>query len=176
MSGRDHLRLVTGWLTDLANVSAGQAPLADAKTKIAAMASLLAEEFPAGAFTRQSMMAVARACKFFPSYGELCAVLSPWWLERRPPLLAISRDTSTEQQQRNELERAETWRRITPEEVRAKIRAVRDDAKFQPILGHFLGTAIRLHAPQHLGLLPPEWLDAPPTEPAKVVELRKPPA
>jgi hypothetical protein len=174
MSRQGHLHAVTSWLNDLANLTAGQQPLTDSKPKIAAMAMALAEEFPAGAFTRSSLVAVARACKFFPSYSETCDVLSPWWRERRPAPLAISRDTSTEQQQREEQERSDSWRDITDEQVRAKIRALHGHPKRQE-LGHFLAIALKRNVPGKLGLLPPEWLDAP-VEPAKVVELRKPPA
>jgi hypothetical protein len=176
VSNRDHLRLVTSWLSDLANLTAGTAPLADAKTKITAIASMLAEDFPAGAFTRQSLNVVARACKFFPSYSELCTTLGAWWIEHRPPPSqpAISQDDKRAKEEREERERSDSWRDVTPEQVRAKIRGIREGFKPE-VYGHFLGTAVRLHAPQHLGLVPPEWLDEAPTQSAEVIELRRPP-
>jgi hypothetical protein len=88
-TARRNLHNVTGWLSDLANLSAATTPLADAKVKIASMAAALVEEYPPAAFTRQSLLAVARQCKFFPSYGELCAALTPWWNENRPVLPAL---------------------------------------------------------------------------------------
>jgi hypothetical protein len=175
VSNRDHLRQVTGWLSDLANLTAGTAPLVDAKTKIAAIASMLAEDFPAGAFTRQSLNVVARACKFFPSYSELCSTLGPWWIEHRPPpsQVAISQDDKRAKEEREEQERSDSWRDITDEQVRAKIRALHGHPKRQE-LGHFLAIAVKRNAPAKLGMLPPEWLDAP-TEPAKVIAMRRPP-
>ncbi len=175
MSNREHLRLVTSWLSDLANLTAGTAPLADAKTKVAAIAGMLAEDFPAGAFTRQSLNVVARACKFFPSYSELCSTLGAWWIEHRPPpsQLAISQDDQRAKDEREEQERSDSWRNITDEAIRAKIRALHGHPKRQE-LGHFLAIALKRNVPAKLGLLPPEWLDAPPTQSAEVIELRKP--
>jgi hypothetical protein len=175
VSNREHLRLVTSWLSDLANLTAGTAPLADAKTKVAAIAGMLAEDFPAGAFTRQSLAVVARTCKFFPSYAELCDTLSPWWLQHRPPPRQplLGTDNDNERQAREEQERSDSWRNITDEAIRAKIRSLHGHPKRQE-LGHFLAIAVKRNAPAKLGMLPPEWLDAP-TEPAKVIELRRPP-
>ena len=169
---RDHLRVATSWLNDLANLTAGPTPLADSKPKIATMAAALAEDFPAAAFTRQSLVVVARAAKFFPSYSEICAILSPWWKERRPKPIAIASDQPAAVRQREiEREARESWQNITPEQVRSKIRAVRDG--WQPrTYGSFLASALRKHAPQHLGMLPPEWL-VEHTEPADVVALRR---
>lgn len=81
--------LVGGWLTDLANLAAGGTPVHDAKAKIAAMAAVISEDFPPQAFTRQSLIAVSRKCKFFPSYSELHEALDAWWKEwgAKPPAL-----------------------------------------------------------------------------------------
>jgi len=87
---RDTLHAISGWLYELANLTAGSAPLNDAKAKVASIATALADDFPADAFSRQSLIAVARECKFFPSYAELVAVLSPWWREHRPTPTAIA--------------------------------------------------------------------------------------
>jgi hypothetical protein len=88
-TARRNLHNVTGWLSDLANLSAGTTPLADAKVKIASLATALVEIYPPAAFTRQSLLAVAKNCKFFPSFAELCAALTPWWNENRPVLPAL---------------------------------------------------------------------------------------
>jgi hypothetical protein len=88
-SARRDLHNVTGWLSDLANLSAGTTPLADAKIKIASLATALVEIYPPAAFTRQSLLAVAKNCKFFPSFAELCAALTPWWNDNRPVLPAL---------------------------------------------------------------------------------------
>lgn len=168
---RQHLRAATEWLNDLANLTAGPTPLADSKPKIATLAAALAEDYPAAAFNRQSLVVVAKASKFFPTYSEICAILSPWWKERRPKPIAIASDQPAAVRQREiEREARESWQNITPEQVRAKIRTIR--AGWQPrTYGPFLASALRKHAPQHLGLLPPEWL-VEHLEPADVVALR----
>jgi len=85
MSSAQHLRVVTGWLSDLANLTAGTAPLADAKTKIGGLASMLADDFPdPRAFSRESVRAVAEESNFFPAYGPLKRLLSAWWDKNRP--------------------------------------------------------------------------------------------
>jgi hypothetical protein len=175
MNQRDRLHNVTSWLNDLANLTAGQAPLADSKAKVATMAAALNEEFPITAFTRQSLLVVARGCKFFPGYAEICAILSPWWLEHRPPpsQLAIGQDDKRAKEEREEQERSDSWRDITDEAIRAQIRALHGHPKRQE-LGHFFAIALKRNAPAKLGLLPPEWLDAPPAQSAEVIELRKP--
>jgi hypothetical protein len=86
---RRDLQNITGWLTDLANLTAGNVPLPDAKTKIATTATALIEDYPPAAFTRESLMHVARQCKFFPSYSELCTHLAAWWRDHRPVLPAL---------------------------------------------------------------------------------------
>jgi len=80
---------IGSWLTDLANLSAGGAPISDARAKIAAMTAAISEDFPHQAFNRQSLMAVSRKCKFFPSYAELHEALSAWVGENRPRPLSL---------------------------------------------------------------------------------------
>jgi hypothetical protein len=77
-------QIVAGWLSDLAGLCAGaQIPMADAKARLAAYTSLLAEDFSPTMFCRESLAYVARQCKFFPSYGEVSGYLSQWWKEGR---------------------------------------------------------------------------------------------
>lgn len=90
MSDPGTLRHVTAWLADLANLTVGNAPLADSKTKIAALASVLADDYPAAAYNRQSLTHVAGACRFFPSYAEICQHLGGWWMAHRPPQTTIA--------------------------------------------------------------------------------------
>ena len=175
MTRRDQLHTVSSWLNDLNDLTAGARPLADSKPKVAALASALSEEFPAGAFSRQSLMAVARAYKFFPSYAEICDTLSPWWKDHRPTPIAIETDQSSSVKQR-ELERRnrEEWEGVTAAQVRGHIR---DLASFSPTdmaIAHrgILAHGLAKNAPQHLGLLPPEWLQGV-TEPAERAKLRE---
>jgi hypothetical protein len=175
MTRRDHLHAVSSWLNDLNELTAGSKPLADSKPKIASLAAALGEEFPPGAFTRQSLLVVARANKFFPSYAEICELLSPWWKDRRPTPIAIETDQSSSVKQR-ELERRnrEEWEGVTAAQVRGHIR---DLASFSPTdmaIAHrgILAHGLAKNAPQHLGLLPPEWLQGV-TEPAVRAKIRE---
>ena len=155
---RGHLHAVTSWLNDLNDITAGSKPLADSKPKIAALASILFEEFPPGAFTRQSLIVVGRSCKFFPSLAEICEVLGPWWKDHQPPLIAIAGDQAATVKQREiERETRESWENITPQQIRANVRAL-DGHQWRDAWGNLLAAAIQKHAPHHLGLLPPEWL------------------
>src|SRR5579862_9183115 len=88
-------RKVATWLSDLGNLTAGAAPLADAKAKIGAMTAALSEEFDPSTFNHQSLLFVARRCKFFPTFGEACDALSEW-REQNPRHLAIE-DHSNDQ-------------------------------------------------------------------------------
>ena len=169
---RSHLHVVTSWLNDLNDLTAGSAPLADSKRKITALASALFDEFPPGAFSRQSLLVVSRAYKFFPSYAEICEVLSPWWKDHRPAPVAIAAPDQSAGAKQAERDREvhESWD-MTPEQVRAKIRFVRDG--FMPhLMGPYLAAAFRAHAPHQLALLPPEWLKGEPTEPPERAKLR----
>jgi hypothetical protein len=52
--------------------------------KLAAYVPLLASEFPAAAFTTESLQHVARLChRGFPTYPEIANHLSMWWRENR---------------------------------------------------------------------------------------------
>ena len=170
MTRRDLLHAVSSWLNDLNELTAGSKPLADSKPKIASLAAALGEEFPPGAFTRQSLLVVARANKFFPSYAEICELLSPWWKDHRPTPIAIETDQSSSVKQR-EIERKnrEEWQGITAAQIRGHIRDMEGaPPAWRPILAH----ALAVNAPQHLGLLPPEWLKGV-TEPPERARLRE---
>lgn len=168
---RSHLHTVTSWLNDLNDLTAGATKLADSKRRIAALASVLFEEFPPGAFTRQSLIVVSRAYTFFPSYAEICKELSPWWKDHRPTPVAIETDQSAgAKQAQRERENAESWVK-TPQEVRAKITEIRNG--FMPhLLGPIFGAAMQRHRSHLLPLLPPEWLKGLPTEPPERAALR----
>lgn len=75
---RDHAAAIARWITDLATLTAGNAPLADSKAKITALTGMLGEQYPPELFTRKSIEHVARECKFFPSYAELVASLDAY--------------------------------------------------------------------------------------------------
>ena len=64
-----------------------------------------------------------------------------------------------------------SWQGIDAADVRRKIRNV-EASGMSLRLGHFLATALRNHAPHHLGLLPPQWLEDGDDQGAVVVPLR----
>jgi len=154
--------VVRDWLKALGTLVAGSLPPNEVRAKLALLAPMLADEFPVAAFCPVSLAAVARQCKFFPSYAEICEVLSPWWRENRPPLTAIASDqAATVRQRAIERECRESWEGVTAEQVRAKIRDL-DSHPFRLLLGRMLATALRRHAATNLGLLPPEFLEVAP--------------
>ena len=57
----------------------------EAEIRLAAFAPMLADRFPADAFTSASLEHVAAECvKGFPTYGELVQHLGAWWHDNRP--------------------------------------------------------------------------------------------
>jgi hypothetical protein len=132
------------------------------------------QDFPDSAFCLDSLEAVAAACKFPPSYAELREHLGAWWKAHRPhPVAIAASQPATVRQREIDQEVEESWATITPRQIHAKVRAL-EGHPMRAMIGSFLASALRKHAPHHLGLLPPEWLtdDA---EPASVVALRQPP-
>ena len=130
-------------------------------------------DFPDAAFCIGSLDAVATKCKFAPSYAELRGHLADWWKQHRPAPIAITaaEHSAADKKLVTDRENRESWEGITAAQVRAKVAAIRVGILPQHV-GHWFGTALEMYAPQHLGLLPPEWLTKPPDEPANVVKLR----
>lgn len=81
---------VREWCNSLGVLTAISVDSEDARLRLAAFVPLLADRFPAAAFTTASLEAVARECvKGFPSYGELAEHLAAWWKAHRPPIAAL---------------------------------------------------------------------------------------
>lgn len=72
------MREITDWLGRLGLLTAVNMPAAEARIKAQAYAPMLDKEFAKAFFTEKSLAFVARRCKWFPSYGELCEALSAW--------------------------------------------------------------------------------------------------
>jgi hypothetical protein len=91
MSGIDQrtYEIVDKWLRSLGVLCAGTMAADEARTRCAAYASMVAGEFPVAAFTQKSLEAVARECRFFPSYGELVEYLGKFWRDHKPAFLAL---------------------------------------------------------------------------------------
>ncbi len=79
-------KLVRDWLKALGTLTAGSMPHAEANARVDAYVPLLVCDFPPGAFTGDSLKAVARECKFFPAYAEVIQHLGAWWKSARPLL------------------------------------------------------------------------------------------
>lgn len=77
------------WLLRLHAVTAGNSAGPEAAERVNLVAPMLAERFPLDAFTRRSLEHVAAENRFWPSYGELVASLSPWWRDNRPRPTAL---------------------------------------------------------------------------------------
>ena len=77
--------LVRKWLKALGALSAGALTPMEVEAKLDAMTPLLAAEYGAEAFTRDSLVRAARASKFFPSFAEVCEALSGAVRDTRPP-------------------------------------------------------------------------------------------
>ena len=75
---------VREWTIALGVLTAGNMTRAEAEIKLRAYVPLLQDQFPAGAFTQNSLHHVASACKWFPSYAEVIDHLRNWWRANRP--------------------------------------------------------------------------------------------
>ncbi len=87
---RPPVATVREWTIALGILTAGQMTRADAEMKLRAYVPLLQDNFPAGAFTQDSLHHVAAQCKWFPSYAEVIEHLRGWWREHRPAPPALS--------------------------------------------------------------------------------------
>lgn len=106
--------LAREWLESLGILCAGNMTVEDAKMRCTAYASMAIDEFPASAFNQKSLGAIARKCKFFPSWGELSEHLSAWCKENKPEVLALPsghRDAFTS----SDASWLATWHRHTAE-------------------------------------------------------------
>ena len=79
------------WLKALGALTAGTMSAAEARAKIGAY-QVFMDQWPAWALTPKSLEYVARQCKFFPAYAELCEHLGAWCKDNRPAQLAIGED------------------------------------------------------------------------------------
>ena len=152
-TSQQHIR---DWLKALGSLAASTLTAKEFDARISAYVPLLAADFPMAAFGPVSLAVVARHCKFFPSYAEICEVLSPWWRENRPAPVVNALHSPNGRTHDEWREIAEqSWRDITAAEVRAKIveiqRAGAGSAAFARISAH----AVTTHAPHHTGILAP---------------------
>jgi hypothetical protein len=155
---------VRDWLKALGSLTAGSLPAAEADRKLGAYAPLLAADYPATAFCPGSLAAVARQCRFFPAYAELCEHLDAWSRDNRPPQIEAppTTDPWAERVDRERAEAAADW--ADPAKVRASIRSLIDHP-MRATLGPMLAALVGRHAPANVALLPQEWQTAGPDTP-----------
>jgi len=104
---------------------------------------------------------VARACSHHsPTFGEISNALSAWWQDNAPtanvPLIAGPVQDAW--RQRVERERAEAradWEQ--PGKVLASLRGLEGHPR-RLEFGRMLAALVNRHAPENVGLLPPEFL------------------
>lgn len=143
---------VRNWLKAIGALAASNVDRREAEERVAAYVPLLVAEFPAGAFTAESLAAVAKRCRFFPAYADLVEYLAEWWSEHRMPLVALpAPDPSVS---RREALR-ESWANADG------IRRLQRECDGNGPMLRFLAACVAQHAPQHLPLLDrhlwPEW-------------------
>jgi hypothetical protein len=163
------------WLSQLGMLTAGATlSEADAQTKILSYLTLLMDEFPPAAFNQASLNHVAKACKFFPSYAEVAQHLSAWHGERkkqkeaddelyqrlvatriREHALTLQINPDYDISNREDYLRRD-W--DDPAAILAKVKALEAHTQRKPLI-HMLASIVNKHAPQHLGMIPPDILE-----------------
>ena len=162
---RTEAQHIRDWLKALGSLTAFSGNASEFSAKISAYTPLLGSDFTQAAFSPGSLATIARKCKFFPTYAELSDHLAAWWRDHRPPpsthLLADPK-ARTHEEWHDMAE--QSWREVTAGEVRTKITEIQmvgGGAVAHPMrssFGRMFAHAIASHAPQHIALLPPEWL------------------
>jgi hypothetical protein len=93
-------RQVVDWLTILGRLVAANMPPDEASTRLRAYTPELLARYDSRDFTQVSREFVARHCKFFPSYGELCELLDKWPKPAANPLPQAGSGDSLDQMDR----------------------------------------------------------------------------
>ena len=86
MPERPTERQVLDWLSTLGRLVAANMPAEEASTRLRAYTPELLARYDSRDFNQVSREFVARHCKFFPSYGELCELLDKWPKPAERPL------------------------------------------------------------------------------------------
>lgn len=159
---------VRQWLQSLGVLVATAMTLAEAKERLATFAPLLNAEFDRRFFNERSLAFVAKRCKFFPTFSEICEHLHEFGADLRSDQLRLAGPSTDDLawKSRIEAEREQARRDWSdPAKVRASRDLVLSSAVQNPLgvdLGCMLAGLVKRHAPQNLGLLPPGWLREPP--------------
>ena len=84
MSNAESLRIIAGWINNYAESTRHGEEGRPTKNKLALYASLLAKDFPSGAFTLDSLHYVVHGNEWFPAYDVIRKGLAEWWERHKP--------------------------------------------------------------------------------------------
>ena len=152
-------QFVRKWLQSLGVLVATGMSVGDAKERLATFVPLLAVEFDSRFFNAATLAFVARKCKFFPTFSEICDALAEWGRDNQPsrPMLEGPASDGWKTDVAAERDKAvRDW--SDPHKVASSMRLVKSSEVRQLELGRMLSALVGRHAPQNLGLLPPAWL------------------
>lgn len=115
-------------------------------------------DLPDGAFNLTSLEYVARQVRRAPSYHELREHLGQWWKDNRPQQAtrAIAHDSLPHQIEALRIaELRREW--DDPVGIRLRWASIEDTHPMRERCRKLLGAAVARHAPQHVGLIPPDY-------------------
>lgn len=149
------------WLAALAIATRPMDP-EKAAANLVKMLPLLAD-YPDDAFNAQTLKAVASAATVTPNYRQITTVFDAWrgetFVPPRPLPSPESFRPTSQYPSREEI--AASWQDAA--NVRASIRRIQEleheEIRVTSALQRALIAALTRHAPGHLGLLPPAWLE-----------------
>lgn len=78
------LKIIAGWLMNLADLCRHGAEGRPTKNAVAAYATMLGKNFPPSAFTSDSLHAVMQDADWFPSCAMVQQRLAAWWQDHAP--------------------------------------------------------------------------------------------
>jgi hypothetical protein len=88
MNDAETLRHIARWVGRLANITRHGSAGLDAET-LRDLATLLAKQFPAGAFTTDSLAATVDGQEWFPPFATIADRIGEWWRDHRPAVPAL---------------------------------------------------------------------------------------
>jgi len=84
MTDPEALRIIAGWLNNLAELTRHGEEGRPTKNKLAVTATMLGQDFPSSAFTTDSLHAVVQGAEWFPPYDTIRQRVAEWWQDHRP--------------------------------------------------------------------------------------------
>ena len=146
---------VSEWLTALGSLCAGTMTQDEATTKIMAYTPMLRHEFRAEAFTATTLAHVARGCKFFPAFSEICTLLAAW--VHVHPIVTDHLRLSDQRARDFHQSRSEAARDWSQPDIVMRAAKSLDGHPMRDILSKMLGALVMRHAMRNVSYLPPEF-------------------